>query len=61
MYWPAVGVCRRPAGYCLMRIVDAALAFPTILFALLLAMTMGQGLRTLMIAMACCSGRVSRE
>jgi peptide/nickel transport system permease protein len=34
----------------LMRIVDAALAFPTILFALLLAITMGQGLRTLMIA-----------
>jgi peptide/nickel transport system permease protein len=34
----------------LMRLVDAALAFPTILFALLLAMTMGQGLRTLMIA-----------
>jgi len=34
----------------LMRIVDAALAFPTILLALLLAMTMGQGLRTLMIA-----------
>ena len=34
----------------LMRIVDAALAFPTVLFALLLAVTMGQGLRTLMIA-----------
>jgi len=34
----------------LMRLVDAALAFPTILFALLLAITMGQGLRTLMIA-----------
>jgi peptide/nickel transport system permease protein len=34
----------------LMRIVDAALAFPTILFALLLAVSMGQGLRTLMIA-----------
>ncbi|RMF84449.1 MAG: ABC transporter permease [Nitrospinota bacterium] len=34
----------------LMRIVDAALAFPTILFALLLAVTMGQGLRTLIIA-----------
>ena len=28
----------------LMRIVDAALAFPTVLFALLLAVTMGQGL-----------------
>jgi peptide/nickel transport system permease protein len=36
----------------LMRLVDAALAFPTILFALLLAMTMGQGLRTLMIAIS---------
>ena len=34
----------------LMRIVDAALAFPAVLFALLLAVTMGQGLRTLMIA-----------
>jgi peptide/nickel transport system permease protein len=34
----------------LMRLVDAALAFPTILFALLLAVTMGQGLRTLIIA-----------
>ena len=33
-----------------MRIVDVALAFPTVLFALLLAVTMGQGLRTLMIA-----------
>ena len=36
----------------LMRIVDAALAFPTILFALLLAVTMGQGLRTLVIAIS---------
>ncbi len=36
----------------LMRIVDAALAFPTILFALLLAVTMGQGLRTLIIAIS---------
>ncbi|MGQ4810267.1 Dipeptide transport system permease protein DppC [Candidatus Entotheonellaceae bacterium PAL068K] len=34
----------------LMRVVDAAFAFPTILFALLLAVTMGQGLRTLIIA-----------
>jgi peptide/nickel transport system permease protein len=34
----------------LMRLVDAALSFPTILFALLLAVTMGQGLRTLLIA-----------
>jgi ABC-type dipeptide/oligopeptide/nickel transport system permease subunit len=36
----------------LMRIVDAALAFPTILFALLLAVTLGQGLRTLIIAVS---------
>jgi peptide/nickel transport system permease protein len=36
----------------LMRVVDAALAFPTILFALLLAVTMGQGLRTLIIAIS---------
>jgi peptide/nickel transport system permease protein len=36
----------------LMRIVDAALAFPAILFALLLAVTMGQGLRTLIIAIS---------
>ncbi|HXH10023.1 MAG TPA: ABC transporter permease [Alphaproteobacteria bacterium] len=36
----------------LMRAVDATLAFPTILFALLLAVTMGQGLRTLVIAVS---------
>ena len=36
----------------LMRIVDAALAFPTILFALLLAVTMGQGLDTIIIAIS---------
>jgi len=36
----------------LMRLVDAALAFPTILFALLLAVTMGQGLRTIVIAIS---------
>ncbi len=36
----------------LMRIVDAALAFPAILFALLLAVTMGQGLRTIIIAIS---------
>ena len=36
----------------LMRIVDAALAFPTILFALLLAVTMGQGLRTIVVAIS---------
>jgi len=33
-----------------MRAVDATLAFPTILFALLLAVTMGQGLLTIVIA-----------
>ena len=36
----------------LMRIVDAAFAFPTILFALLLAVTMGQGMDTLVIALS---------
>ena len=36
----------------LMRLVDAALAFPAILFALLLAVTMGQGLRTIVIAVS---------
>ncbi len=36
----------------LMRFVDAAIAFPAILFALLLAVTMGQGLRTLIIAIS---------
>ena len=34
----------------IMRAVDATLAFPTILFALLLAVTMGQGLRTVGLA-----------
>ena len=34
----------------IMRAVDATLAFPTILFALLLAVTMGQGLRTVVLA-----------
>ena len=34
----------------LMRVVDAAFTFPAILFALLLAVTMGQGLGTLVIA-----------
>src|ERR1700730_11447284 len=34
----------------LMRLVDAAFTFPAILFALLLAVTMGQGLITLVIA-----------
>ena len=36
----------------LMRLVDAAIAFPAILFALLLAVTMGQGLTTLVIAIS---------
>jgi len=36
----------------LMRLVDAALAFPAILFALLLAVSMGQGLRTIIIAIS---------
>ena len=36
----------------LMRLVDAAFAFPAILFALLLAVTMGQGLNTLVIAIS---------
>lgn len=36
----------------LMRLVDAAFAFPAILFALLLAVTMGQGLKTLVIAIS---------
>lgn len=36
----------------LMRMVDATLAFPTVLFALLLAVTLGQGLRTLVIAVS---------
>jgi peptide/nickel transport system permease protein len=50
----AVGIV---AGYLggavdsvLMRLVDAAFTFPAILFALLLAVTMGQGLGTLVIA-----------
>jgi peptide/nickel transport system permease protein len=36
----------------LMRLVDAAFTFPAILFALLLAVTMGQGLPTLIIAIS---------
>ncbi len=36
----------------LMRMVDAAFTFPAILFALLLAVTMGQGLTTLVIAIS---------
>src|SRR3984893_7646820 len=52
----AVGIV---AGYVggavdsvLMRLVDAAFTFPAILFALLLAVTMGQGLVTLVIAIS---------
>ncbi len=52
----AVGIV---AGYVggaldnlLMRLVDAAFTFPAILFALLLAVTMGQGLATLVIAIS---------
>jgi len=36
----------------LMRVVDAAFAFPAVLFALLLAVTMGQGLLTLVVAIS---------
>ena len=36
----------------LMRLVDAAFTFPAILFALLLSVTMGQGLGTLVIAIS---------
>ncbi|MGH7542398.1 MAG: ABC transporter permease, partial [Gemmatimonadota bacterium] len=36
----------------LMRMVDATLTFPTILIALLLAVSLGQGLRTMVIAIA---------
>jgi len=35
-----------------MRVVDATLTFPTILIALLLAVSLGQGLRTMVIAIA---------
>jgi peptide/nickel transport system permease protein len=52
----AIGVM---AGYLggaldslLMRLVDAAFTFPAILFALLLAVTMGQGLGTLVVAIS---------
>ncbi len=40
------------ADNALMRLVDAAFTFPAILFALLLAVTMGQGLGTLVIAIS---------
>jgi peptide/nickel transport system permease protein len=36
----------------LMRVVDATLTFPTILIALLLAVSLGQGLRTMIVAIA---------
>jgi peptide/nickel transport system permease protein len=36
----------------LMRVVDATLTFPTILIALLLAVSLGQGLRTIVLAIA---------
>src|SRR3954452_3869217 len=44
-------VCGRVDAF-LMRLVDAAFTFPAILFALLLAVTMGQGLGTLVIAIS---------
>ena len=40
------------ADNVLMRLVDAAFTFPAILFALLLAVTMGQGLGTLVLAIS---------
>ena len=50
----AVGIVSGYAGgrtdSVLMRIVDATLTFPTILIALLLAVSLGQGLRTMVIA-----------
>jgi peptide/nickel transport system permease protein len=42
----------RPAGAVLMRIVDAAMAFPSMLIALFLASIMGPGFLTVMIAVA---------
>ena len=44
----------------LMRLVDAAFTFPAILFALLLAVTMGQGSGRWCWRSACCCGRASR-
>ena len=41
-----------PIESVLMRLVDAAFTFPAILFALLLAVTMGQGFGTLVIAIS---------
>jgi len=61
----AVGIV---AGYLggavdsvLMRVVDAAFTFPAILFALLLAVTMGQGLGTLIIAISLLLWAASQE
>lgn len=52
----AVGVLAGYAGgrvdAALMRVVDATLSFPTILIALLLAVSLGQGLRTIVLAIA---------
>jgi peptide/nickel transport system permease protein len=52
----AVGVLAGYAGGrvdgALMRVVDATLSFPTILIALLLAVSLGQGLRTIVLAIA---------
>ena len=41
-----------PVDNLLMRLVDAAFTFPAILFALLLAVTMGQGFGTLVLAIS---------
>jgi len=50
----AVGIVSGFAGgrtdSILMRVVDATLTFPTILIALLLAVSLGQGLRTMVVA-----------
>jgi peptide/nickel transport system permease protein len=52
----AVGIVAGYAGgrvdASLMRVVDATLSFPTILIALLLAVSLGQGLRTIVLAIA---------
>ncbi|HET7341372.1 MAG TPA: ABC transporter permease, partial [Methylomirabilota bacterium] len=52
----AVGIVAGYAGgrvdAALMRVVDATLSFPTILIALLLAVSLGQGLRTIVLAIA---------
>jgi peptide/nickel transport system permease protein len=50
----AIGILSGYAGgrvdSVLMRVVDATLTFPTILIALLLAVSLGQGLRTMVVA-----------